>query len=111
MPSLEPDSKYSSLDTNGDNIVSDQEFQNSERQIRLNLLKNQDQKEDSLLLMCWLALGSMLFYPPLIIFSEFIGMERAAGLVAEISSIYFLSVGGLVSVFFGSQAIIKKNGK
>ena len=41
---LEENSKVNGLEANGDGIVSDQEFAASERMIRLDLLRNQDQK-------------------------------------------------------------------
>ena len=107
--SLQKDSQFNGLDTNGDGIVSDAEFEQSERMIKLELLRNEDNKQDAQLRMCWFALISMLVYPALIMLSAALNMERAATLIAEMSSIFFLSVGGLVSIFFGSQAI-KKNG-
>ena len=107
--SLQKDSQFNGLDTNGDGIVSDAEFEQAERMIKLDLLRNEDNKQDAQLRMCWFALISMLVYPALIMLSALLDMERAATLIAEMSSIFFLSVGGLVSIFFGSQAI-KKNG-
>ena len=107
--SLQKDSQFNGLDTNGDGIVSDAEFEQSERMIKLELLRNEDNKQDAQIRMCWFALISMLVYPALIMLSALLDMERAATLIAEMSSIFFLSVGDLVSIFFGSQAI-KKNG-
>ena len=97
--SLKKDSQFNGLDTNGDGIVSDAEFEQSERMIKLELLRNEDNKQDAQLRMCWFALISMLVYPALIMLSALLDMERAATLIAEMSSIFFLSVGGLVSIF------------
>ena len=106
---VEPNSELNKLDTNGDNVISQEEYEQSERRIRLELLKNQDQKEDQQLRMIWYSLISLLIFPILLIFSSLYGLDDAGKNLTEMSSIFFLTIGGLVSVFFGSQAI-KKNG-
>ena len=106
---LEENSTFNKLDANGDGIVSDQEFAASERMIRLDLLRNQDQKEDAQLRMIWFALLSLLLFPALLMLSSIFGLEDAGKNLTDMSSIFFLTIGGLVSVYFGSQAI-RKNG-
>ena len=106
---LEENSKFNGLDANGDGIVSDQEFAASERMIRLDLLRNQVQKEDAQLRMLWFALLSLLLFPALLMLSSIFGLEDAGKNLTDMSSIFFLTIGGLVSVYFGSQAI-RKNG-
>lgn len=106
---VEPDSDLAALDTNGDNVITQEEYQASERAIRLELLKNQDQKEDAQLRMIWFALLSLLIFPILLMISSVFGLEDAGKNLTDMSSIFFLTIGGLVSVFFGAQAI-KKNG-
>ena len=106
---LEENSKFNGLDANGDGIVSDQECAASERMIRLDLLRNQDQKEDAQLRMIWFALLSLLLFPALLMLSSIFGLEDAGKNLTDMSSIFFLTIGGLVSVYFGSQAI-RKNG-
>ena len=106
---VEPNSELNKLDTNGDNVISQEEYEQSERRIRLELLKNEDQKQDQQLRMIWYSLISLLIFPILLIFSSIYGLDDAGKNLTEMSSIFFLTIGGLVSVFFGSQAI-KKNG-
>jgi|TARA_R100001129_G_C5189171_1_gene210221 lipopolysaccharide export LptBFGC system permease protein LptF len=106
---VEPNSELNKLDTNGDNVISQEEYEQSERRIRLELLKNEDQKQDQQLRMIWYSLISLLIFPILLIFSSLYGLDDAGKNLTEMSSIFFLTIGGLVSVFFGSQAI-KKNG-
>ena len=61
--------------------------------------------------MCWLALLGMLLYPALVVLCDLLGLDKAAELLEAMSSIYFVSVGGLISVWFGSIAYQKtKNG-
>tara|TARA_R100000781_G_scaffold114555_1_gene85662 strand:+ start:858 stop:1193 length:336 start_codon:yes stop_codon:yes gene_type:complete len=107
---VEPDSDLSKMDTNGDNIISQQEYDESERKIRLELLKNEDQKQDAQLRMIWFSLLSLLLFPALLMISSIFKLEDAGKNLTDMSSIFFLTIGGLVSVYFGSQAI-KKNGK
>tara|TARA_R100000808_G_C2009143_1_gene62519 strand:- start:117 stop:452 length:336 start_codon:yes stop_codon:yes gene_type:complete len=108
--SLQPDSEFNRLDTNGDGVVDDEEFLRSERMIKLELLKNEDQKQDAQLRMIWFALLSLLLFPALLMLSSIFGLDDAGKNLTEMSSIFFLTIGGLVSVYFGSQAI-RKNGK
>tara|TARA_R100001594_G_scaffold35267_1_gene64540 strand:- start:271 stop:606 length:336 start_codon:yes stop_codon:yes gene_type:complete len=107
---VEPDSDLSKMDTNGDNVISQQEYDESERKIRLELLKNEDQKQDAQLRMIWFSLLSLLLFPALLMISSIFKLEDAGKNLTDMSSIFFLTIGGLVSVYFGSQAI-KKNGK
>ena len=107
---VEPDSDLSKMDTNGDNIISQQEYDESERKIRLELLKNEDQKQDAQLRMIWFSLLSLLLFRALLMISSIFKLEDAGKNLTDMSSIFFLTIGGLVSVYFGSQAI-KKNGK
>tara|TARA_R100001126_G_scaffold60026_1_gene34045 strand:+ start:224 stop:568 length:345 start_codon:yes stop_codon:yes gene_type:complete len=106
---VEPNSELNKLDTNGDNIISQKEYDESERKIRLDLLRNQDQKEDAQLRMIWFALLSLLVFPLLLMVSSIFELEAAGKNLTEMSSIFFLTIGSLVSVFFGSQ-VLKKNG-
>ena len=108
---VEADSDLAKLDTNGDNIISQAEYEESERAIRLELLKNQDQKEDAQLRMIWFSLGSLLIFPLLLMVSSIFELEAAGKNLTEMSSIFFLTIGGLVSVYFGAQAIKKGNGR
>jgi hypothetical protein len=107
---VEPNSELSKMDTNGDNIVSQKEYDESERAIRLELLKNEDQKQDAQLKMIWFSLLSLLLFPALLMISSIFKLEDAGKNLTDMSSIFFLTIGGLVSVYFGSQAI-RKNGK
>lgn len=75
-----------------------------ERQIRLN---NENEKEDSMRYMAWFALSSMLVYPSLLLICDVFHLDNAITHLASIAEIYFISVSGLVSVYFGSNAYSK----
>jgi len=73
--------------------------------------KNQDQKEDQIRRMAWFALWGLLAYPIAIAATSFFGLDKAATLIADIAGTYFISVGTLVSVFFGAEAMKTMNKK
>tara|TARA_R110002051_G_scaffold282976_1_gene344706 strand:+ start:423 stop:764 length:342 start_codon:yes stop_codon:yes gene_type:complete len=105
---LESDSEYAKYDADGDGIVSDQELETT---ARLQQLEAAHEKADAQRNMCWLALLGMLLYPALVVFCDLLNLNKAAELLEAMSSIYFVSVGGLISVWFGSVAYTNtKNG-
>ena len=106
---LEPNSEYAKYDADGDGVVSDAEIASSEKLQQLEVLH---EKADAQKNMCWLALLGMLLYPSLVVISDLLGLDKSAEVLGDMSSIYFVSVGGLISVWFGSQAYTnsKNNG-
>jgi len=106
---LEPGSSYAQYDTDGDGVVSDEEIAASER---LQSLEIQNEKADAQKNMCWFALWGMLLYPSLVLISSYLELDKGADILGSMSSIYYISVAGVVSVWFGSQAYSSlKNGK
>ena len=105
---LEEHSEFAMYDVDGDGTVSDEELAMSERMQELSVLH---EKADAQKNMCWLALLGMLLYTALVVLCDLLGLDKAAELLEAMSSIYFVSVGGLISVWFGSIAYQKtKNG-
>ena len=105
---LEPGSHYAQYDTDGDGIVSDEEIATSER---LQQLEIQNEKADAQRNMCWFALWGMLLYPSLVLVSSYLQLDKGADILGSMSSIYYISVACVVSVWFGSQAYSSsKNG-
>ena len=76
-----------------------------EREIRL---ANENGKEDSMRYMVWYSLAGMLIYPSLLIMCDIFHLNEALPHLVSIAEIYFISVSGLVSVYFGSNAYSKK---
>ncbi len=98
---LESGSTYAKYDADGDGVVSDVELAMSER---LQQLEVMHEKADAQKNMCWLALLGMLLYPSLVVISDMLGLEQAAEILGAMSSIYYVSVAGLVSVWFSTLA-------
>ena len=106
---LEKGSEYEKYDADGDGIVTDDEIAVSERLQHLSVMH---EKADAQRNMCWLALLGMLLYPSLVVFCDMLGLDKASTVLGDMSSIYFVSVGGLISVWFGSVAYTNtKTGK
>lgn len=70
-------------------------------------LDNEDKKEDAQRWMIWFLLIGMLLYPILVIVCSYMGLENAAKLLEDMSNIYFMSISGLIAVYFGANAYSK----
>ena len=57
--------------------------------------------------MTWYALSGMLLYPFSVILADVFSLTEAAKILGSMASIYFVSVAGIVSVFFGANALAK----
>ena len=105
---LEENSEFAMYDVDGDGTVSDEELAMSERMQELSVLH---EKADAQRNMGWWALLGMLLYPTLVVVCDMLNLDKAATVLGDMSSIYFVSVGGIISVWFGSIAYQKtKNG-
>lgn len=105
MKNLEPGSEYEFCDDDGDGIVSDEELARHER---FHKMDNEVKKEGQIRLMAWFALWGLMLYPSAIVLTDWVGLERAGDLLADIDPTYFVSVGGLTACFFGMEAYTKK---
>ena len=101
---LEHQSVYEKYDLDGDGIVSDEELAKAEEMRRF---ENEDLKEDAQRKMAWFALFGMLLYPAGIFITSLFGLDKAAVIIGEIASVYFVSVAAIVASFYGAQAISK----
>ena len=101
---LEHQSVYEKYDLDGDGVVSDEELAKAEEMRRF---ENEDLKEDAQRKMAWFALFGMLLYPAGIFITSLFGLDKAAVIIGEIASVYFVSVAAIVASFYGAQAISK----
>lgn len=89
-------------DSNGDGKVSDSE-QAMYLEFKRKELEDADAMRDAQRKMAWFSLIGMLFYPSGVFLTVLFGLDKAAEIIGDIASIYFVSVAAIVSAFFGFQ--------
>tara|TARA_Y100001938_G_C8080520_1_gene428753 strand:- start:1670 stop:1990 length:321 start_codon:yes stop_codon:yes gene_type:complete len=94
-------------DTNGDGRVTDEEHR-MYLEFKRKELEDNDAQRDAIRKMAWFSLVGLLLYPIGIFFTSMFGLDKAAGLIADIAPTYFASIAVLVSAFFGADALRKK---
>ena len=94
-------------DTDGDGHVSEQELK-MHLEFKRKALEDEDQQRDAIRKMAWFSLIGLLIYPVGIGITSGMGLDTAAGLIADIAPTYFASIAVLVSAFFAADTFKKK---
>ena len=102
---LEKGSQYADFDVDGDGIVSDEEIEMSKEMMRL---ENEDKKADAQRNMAWFALFGMLLYRFSVVVAEWIGLDKASGILGDMAPTYFVSVAAIVAAFYAKETFAKK---
>jgi hypothetical protein len=91
-------------DFNGNGIIDPEE-----REImiedRRRKMEDADAKRDAQRRMTWFALSGMVLYPLAIILASALGYSEAAGLIADIATVYVVAVSGVTAAYFGFNAM------
>lgn len=98
--------ELAAADLDGDGHISSEEmaiYLESKRRE----MEDEDAKRDQQRKMVWFALFGMLFYPSMVIVTEFLQMPNASQLIGDMAPTYFMSVGIVVGAFFGADAYVK----
>ena len=101
---LEKSSQYEKYDTNNDGIVSDEEFAHMAdiKKLEHDLRKQRAQRR--------MATASLVAMATFTIAMFLVDIERVKAL-ADISNLFYLTGGGIVSVYMGASAFMSRNGK
>jgi FtsH-binding integral membrane protein len=99
--------KYHPADSNGDGVVSQEEHK-MYLEFKRKEMEDADAQRDAIRKMAWFSLAGLLVYPLGIAVTSLLGLNTAAGLIADIAPTYFASIAVLVSAFFGADALKKK---
>ena len=105
--SEETPQKYHPADSNGDGVVTAEEHE-MYLEFKRKEMEDADAQRDAIRKMAWFSLAGLLVYPIGIALTSLLGLETAAGLIADIAPTYFASIAVLVSAFFGADALKKK---
>jgi FtsH-binding integral membrane protein len=98
---------YHPADSNGDGVVTAEEHQ-MYLEFKRKEMEDADAQRDAIRKMAWFSLIGLLIYPLGIALTSWLGLEKAANLIADIAPTYFASIAVLVSAFFGADALKKK---
>jgi len=104
---IEAGSGLEGADTNGDGHISKEEL-NMHLEFKRRELEDADAQRDAMRKMTWFALFGMLLYPTTIMFTSWLGLDKAAGIIGDIAPTYFVAISALVAAFFGANAYANK---
>lgn len=95
------------MDINGDGHISKQEY-DMHLEFKRKEMEDQDAQRDAIRKMAWFSLIGLLVYPVGIALTSLLGLDKAAGLIADIAPTYFASIAVLVSAFFAADTLKTK---
>jgi len=102
---------FEDADINGSGSIDKSEWDALALEDRRRKLDDEDAQRDAQRRMAWFCLIGMLAYPFLVLLCTIVGADQAADIIGSMASIYFLSVAGIVGVFFGVTNMSKKEVK
>jgi len=99
--------EFKKFDVDGNGTIDQAEWDRMALEDRRLRMQDEDAQRDAQRRMTWYALSGMLLYPFAVILADVFGLTEAAKILGSMASIYFVSVAGIVSVFFGANALTK----
>lgn len=99
--------EFKKFDVDGNGSIDQAEWDRMALEDRRLRMQDEDMQRNAIRSMSWFALFGMLLYPFAVIGAEIFGLTEAAKILGSMASIYFVSVAGIVSVFFGANALAK----
>ena len=99
--------EFKKFDVDGNGSIDQAEWDRMALEDRRLRMQDEDAQRDAQRRMTWFALSGMLLYPLAVILADVFVLLEAARILGSMASIYFVSVAGIVSVFFGANALAK----
>jgi len=99
--------EFKKFDVDGNGSIDQAEWDRMALEDRRLRMQDEDAQRDAIRSMTWFALFGMLLYPFAVIGAVIFSLDEAAKILGSMASIYFVSVAGIVSVFFGANALAK----
>ena len=99
--------EFKKFDVDGNGSIDQAEWDRMALEDRRLRMQDEDAQRDAQRNMTWYALSGMLLYPFAVILADVFSLTEAAKILGSMASIYFVSVAGIVSVFFGANALAK----
>ena len=99
--------EFKKFDVDGNGAIDQAEWDRMALEDRRLRMQDEDAQRDAQRRMTWYALSGMLLYPFAVILADVFSLTEAAKILGSMASIYFVSVAGIVSVFFGANALAK----
>jgi nanoRNase/pAp phosphatase (c-di-AMP/oligoRNAs hydrolase) len=107
--------EFQKADTDGNGTLDPHEFNSYQAKLDLERMKleieDADAQRDQQRKMAWFSLVGMLLYPFSVVLASWLGLSQAADILGAMASIYFVSVAGIVGVFFGVTNMGKSSAK
>jgi hypothetical protein len=102
---------FETADINGDGVIDKDEYAKLMADKLRREIDDEDAKRDQQRKMVWFALFGMLFYPLFVFGTGALGFDNESKIIGDMSAVYFMSVGLVVSAFFGADAYVKGKDK
>ncbi len=94
-------SEFEKADLDGNGTIDQAEWDRMAFEDKRLKMLDDDAQRDAQRKMAWFCLWGMLLYPAGVVITSGLGLDKAANIIGDMASIYFLSVAGVVGVFFG----------
>ena len=107
LKTIEPGSTLDAADVNGDGHITEEEL-HLHLEYKRKELEDADAMRDAQRNMAWFALFGMLLYPFSVVIADFVGLDKASGILGDMAPTYFVSVAAIVAAFYAKEAIGKK---
>ena len=101
---LQPQSKYSQFDVDGDGVVTDKEIAMEKEMMEL---ERQEEKAEAQMKMAWVAMVSMLGFT-IFLFLPIIPDSRVSAL-AELLGLFYIGQASVVGAYMGFTAYMSKS--